>query len=628
MATVIQTNVSTAQEYQDALEKSAIMPAANDVQGAIDKVTTLPTNAELTASLDAITGTADNAKAETDRLKLIKPAAEGNSLSDLIALAIAGEIEVGSKANTVEYFDGSGIGGNRYVLKDAGSSGARPAADGGSVIHVGTNGLYFLALFLNGVFIEQFGAVQSEVTDSSVAVQAAIDFASSSGRLKIFADYGTFVVHNIALKSGVNLVGLSSYQRQVGGIVNGVIFTRTNDVPMFTATGVSILNPSPLAVVNVNITGIRFDGGGLTFLADMFDLKVFYTSTFNYCMFTQASGRLLKMTECFDCRFNECRFEWGGTADGTVPGIELISNGGYEATNQIHFNGCVAEAMRGKALKTTDADGGTGTYRTNEIYFNQTKIECNESDVYLMDFEHCGAVHFNLLQLTARGTQAATNDAVMRFKNASNITGDVHIEITSLDSLGNPGADWDAYITSVLSVEVDINLCGYGKAISGNSAINHDGNNTSRFRANMIGRTTVDNTYPVGMGHVLSRDGDAVIEGSGNNPAALHLRDSTRVPGENWHIGQIVADGVGSKFRLMHNNVEVWRVQNDGKVVVKNAFRCDVSIELKAYTVGTVVAPGGKQGHIVYITDETGGQIPAFSDGTNWRRMSDRAIIA
>lgn len=31
---------------------------------------------------------------------------------------------------------------------------------------------------------------------------------------------------------------------------------------------------------------------------------------------------------------------------------------------------------------------------------------------------------------------------------------------------------------------------------------------------------------------------------------------------------------------------------------------------------------------IVYVTDDVGGAIPAFSDGTNWRRVTDRAIIS
>lgn len=30
----------------------------------------------------------------------------------------------------------------------------------------------------------------------------------------------------------------------------------------------------------------------------------------------------------------------------------------------------------------------------------------------------------------------------------------------------------------------------------------------------------------------------------------------------------------------------------------------------------------------IYVTNETGGAVPAFSDGTNWRRVTDRAIIS
>ena len=48
---------------------------------------------------------------------------------------------------------------------------------------------------------------------------------------------------------------------------------------------------------------------------------------------------------------------------------------------------------------------------------------------------------------------------------------------------------------------------------------------------------------------------------------------------------------------------------------------------LRSYTVAGApsVTPAGQ---LIYVSDETGGAIPAFSDGTNWRRVSDRAIIS
>ncbi len=48
-----------------------------------------------------------------------------------------------------------------------------------------------------------------------------------------------------------------------------------------------------------------------------------------------------------------------------------------------------------------------------------------------------------------------------------------------------------------------------------------------------------------------------------------------------------------------------------------------------SYTVATVPSassPGA--GAHIYVSDETGGATPAFSDATNWRRYADRAIIS
>lgn len=33
-------------------------------------------------------------------------------------------------------------------------------------------------------------------------------------------------------------------------------------------------------------------------------------------------------------------------------------------------------------------------------------------------------------------------------------------------------------------------------------------------------------------------------------------------------------------------------------------------------------------GRMIYVTNEIGGAVPAFSDGTNWRRMTDRSVVA
>lgn len=51
-------------------------------------------------------------------------------------------------------------------------------------------------------------------------------------------------------------------------------------------------------------------------------------------------------------------------------------------------------------------------------------------------------------------------------------------------------------------------------------------------------------------------------------------------------------------------------------------------INLASYTVATVPAAATFPNSFIYVSNETGGATPAFSDGTNWRRVADRAIIS
>ncbi len=47
-----------------------------------------------------------------------------------------------------------------------------------------------------------------------------------------------------------------------------------------------------------------------------------------------------------------------------------------------------------------------------------------------------------------------------------------------------------------------------------------------------------------------------------------------------------------------------------------------------SYTVAGVPSAVGLRGAIIYITNESGGEVHAFSDNVNWRRVTDRAIIS
>jgi hypothetical protein len=51
-------------------------------------------------------------------------------------------------------------------------------------------------------------------------------------------------------------------------------------------------------------------------------------------------------------------------------------------------------------------------------------------------------------------------------------------------------------------------------------------------------------------------------------------------------------------------------------------------ISLVSFTVATLPPAASWTQGVVFVSNETGGATLAFSDGTNWRRVQDRAIVS
>ena len=50
-------------------------------------------------------------------------------------------------------------------------------------------------------------------------------------------------------------------------------------------------------------------------------------------------------------------------------------------------------------------------------------------------------------------------------------------------------------------------------------------------------------------------------------------------------------------------------------------------VQLPSYTVTTLPVATTAAG-LIFVSNETGGAVPAFSDGANWRRVTDRVIVS
>lgn len=82
----------------------------------------------------------------------------------------------------------------------------------------------------------------------------------------------------------------------------------------------------------------------------------------------------------------------------------------------------------------------------------------------------------------------------------------------------------------------------------------------------------------------------------------------------------------GSGLALTGLYKSLMRVLQSHAAAINGLYEGQDPVQLPSYTVATV--PAQQTGAMIYVTDETGGAVPAFSDGTDWRRVTDRAVVS
>lgn len=81
------------------------------------------------------------------------------------------------------------------------------------------------------------------------------------------------------------------------------------------------------------------------------------------------------------------------------------------------------------------------------------------------------------------------------------------------------------------------------------------------------------------------------------------------------------------------NQAFILSVKNDAsspKKLVQGQLQSstDTPFRLQPYGVASLPTTGISAGAMAYATDETGGAVPVFYDGTNWRRVTDRSVAS
>ena len=122
----------------------------------------------------------------------------------------------------------------------------------------------------------------------------------------------------------------------------------------------------------------------------------------------------------------------------------------------------------------------------------------------------------------------------------------------------------------------------------------------------------------------------------GGNQNGIKDSDSAAVVGGYQNYVELQADYSavvgGNKNRVRGQNSVIVGGEEivgtaDNTVYVQNLNISGVTT-YKEYEVASLPTAATYKGAIIMVSDETGGYVPAFSDGTNWRRMTDRAIVS
>lgn len=108
---------------------------------------------------------------------------------------------------------------------------------------------------------------------------------------------------------------------------------------------------------------------------------------------------------------------------------------------------------------------------------------------------------------------------------------------------------------------------------------------------------------------------------------------STNNDNDEWYVEildgnfTITEDSTGDNPIIIEQDGSDILFQRDTKINNANLYMTNGIFILESYSKSALPTTS-LTGGMIFVTDDVGGSIVAFSDGTNWRRMTDRAIIS
>lgn len=349
-----------------------------------------------------------------------------------------------------------------------------------------------------------------------------------------------------------------------------------------------------------------------------------------------------------------------GSAPATVDGVSLGANDRVLVTGQTNSvqNGLyrvnvVGAGSNGTWVRSMDGDqqgeitAGMIVMVTEGTEYKDTQWKLITNDPIVLDeselvFEQNSAFAFG--NISANGTAVLANVVgdTVTFAAGNNIaiTGNaaaksVTFAVTgiSLNSISNG--------TSNVAVAAANGNVTVGVADTANVAVFSSGGLavTGNITGNGAGLTGINSFSNISIqdGNSVSADSISdtliLIAGSGialiGNTAADTITIATIGSGDSIFV---TGGDMGTVEEVVTDSEDLGSVEDAvtieidmGTIVTSGIIQPDQLI-IPSFTVATLPA-AVPAAQMIYVSDESGGSVPAFSDGTNWRRVTDRAIV-
>lgn len=290
--------------------------------------------------------------------------------------------------------------------------------------------------------------------------------------------------------------------------------------------------------------------------------------------------------------------------------------------------------------KAAAADTGSILWQTG--FSGRAEIGLAGNDALSLKVSPDGTAWTTALSLSGTGAAAFADDITAG--GALSVTGDIDTG-GAVSAAGSLTAD-GALFTGTASQQVAVNKAAaadtgsvlFQTGFSGRAEIGLTGSDDLAVKVSADGSSWTDllrlqtATGAVSIGPVAETQGTLSVADTSQEPTIL-IRNAGGPSGAAFRLIDD-ASGADWKFKSTNDGSFKLRDQSGGAdylYLQKGTFltRFGGPMRPGVYTVATLPAPAGlPAGAMIYVEDEAGGPVPAFSDGVDWRRITDRAVVS